>query len=74
MISLIVLTACTTAETEYLALEIEEDYQGRIDEQFYKYKSFGVFDPINEDINSPVVKELEVVISMPMKMVTIGRL
>ena len=58
----ILLTACTSAETDSLALEIQNDYQNRIEDQYNLYASFGVFDELPEEIRNtpPVVTKVKV--------------
>lgn len=61
-IGLILMTACTSAETESLAAEIMIDYQAKIDAQYTLYTSFGIFDELSErDRNTPpIVRKVKV--------------
>ena len=57
----LLLAACTSAETESLALEIKTNYQNRIDAQYDMYEAFGVFDGLPDDSNqAPVVTDVKV--------------
>ena len=61
LISLFLLTACTSNETKSLAIEIKEEYQSRIAAQFDMFTSFGIFDSLNEnDCQPPIVKDVKV--------------
>ena len=57
---ILLLTACTSAETKSLATEIKKDFQSRMDAQFEMFSSFGVFDDLGEDIPRPMVKDVKV--------------
>ena len=59
---LILLTACTSAETASLASEIMIDYQAKIDAQYRMYASVGVFDELPEEIRNtpPIVRKVKV--------------
>ena len=60
-LGILLLSACTSVETESLALEIKADFQSRIDAQYSMYEAFGVFDDLDEDSNQPpIVKDVKV--------------
>ena len=60
-IGCLLLSSCTSVETESLATEIKADYQNRIDAQYDMYEAFGVFDGLPDDANqAPIVTDVKV--------------